>query len=205
MAPFGPVAVVTDGAVVPAGRPVVGVLRPAALVVAVVSGRFRVVAVVGAAVDRVAVDGVAVAGPEVVGGTALLGGATGAAVAEVAGAPVACVVAEPPEPEARRLSKFPPARTLPFFVSSGIPVEPAYCVTRSDRSPLRTASATTPTAMSSTTTNDSTRISSRCRTAPTVPLALHGTAALYLQVRLTATGSCFQGDMSGRSRERGFG
>jgi hypothetical protein len=193
-APFGPVAVVTGGAAAPAGRPVDEVVPLGALVVAVVAGGFRVVAVVGTAVD-----GVVAAGPEVGGGAALLGGATGAVVAEVAGAEVARVVAEPPE--FRRLSKFPPARTLPFFVSRGIPVEPAYCAVRSDRSPLRTASATTPTAMSSATTHDSTRISSRCRTAPTVPLALHGTTALYLQVRPTATGSCFQGAMSGKSEK----
>jgi hypothetical protein len=161
--PFGPEAVVTGGAAAPAGRPVDDVLPGAALVVAVVAGGFRVVAVIAGA----AVDGVVGAGWPVVG-AALLGGA-GAVVAEVAGAPV------PEErPEFRRLLKFPPARTLPFFVSRGIPVEPAYCVVRSDRSPLRTASATTPTTISMATTSDSRRISSRCRTAPTVPLALHG-------------------------------
>src|SRR5688572_27362559 len=184
--PFGPVAVVTGGAA--GGRPVDEVLLPAAVVVAVVAGGVRVVAVV----LRAAVDGVVAAGPEVGGGrAALVGGATGAVVAEVAGAPVAEAL-----PEVRRALKLPPARTLPFFVSRGIPVEPAYCMVRSGRSTLRTASATTPIVMSSATTTDSTRISSRCRIAPTVPLALHGTTALYLQVRPTATGSCFQGAMS---------
>ncbi|HEX6380310.1 MAG TPA: hypothetical protein VF180_03600 [Acidimicrobiia bacterium] len=158
-------AVVTGGAAT--GRPVDEVLFPAALVVAVVAGGFRVVAVVGAAVD-----GVVATGPEVGGGASLVGVATGAVVAEVAGAAVAEEL-----PELRRLLKLPPTRTLPFFVSRGIPVEPAYCVVIFDWSPLRTTSATTPIVMSSATTTDNTRISSRCRIAPTVPLALHGTAA----------------------------
>src|SRR5688572_2591505 len=187
--PFGPVAVVTGGAAGAAGRVVEDVPRPAALVVAVVAGGLRVVAVA-----RAVVGGVVAAGPEV-GGGALLGGASGAVGVDVAGAPVVYV----PPPELRRLPKLPPARTLPFWVSRGIPVEPAYCVMCSARSPLRTANATTPTVMSSTTTNDSTRISSRCRTAPTVPLTLHGTTALYLQVRPRTTGSCFQGAMSVKS------
>src|SRR5688500_11801115 len=79
--PFGPVAVVTGGAAGAAGRVVEDVPRPAALVVAVVAGGLRVVAVA-----RAVVGGLVAAGPEVVGGAVLLGGATGAVGVDVAGA-----------------------------------------------------------------------------------------------------------------------
>src|SRR5205085_1374926 len=93
-------------------------------------------------------------------------------------------------------------------VAEGRGVVAVVARARPDPPSLRTTSATTPTAMFKATRNDTRRISSGRRVAPTVPLALPSPAALHLQVRPPATGSCFPGGrpriarVSGGSGER---
>jgi hypothetical protein len=174
--------VAVEGAVVPEGPLFeVAVLVGARPVAAVLPGGGRSVDDVapgGALVE----DGLAGDGPAdvVLPGDALVGAGL---VTSPPGAVVAGGAPVRPESgrfELRRLLKVAPARIPPPSPLTGIPLGATHSpvVAISCRSPLQTASATTPTTRFRATRTASRRISRRCLTA-TVPLALEPLRASF--------------------------